>query len=377
MIKWMFKYGMVIFLFNTLLLSIGETSSFAKNIFMGLMVFYAIILIINTLQVKNVILHKAFIFLFSLNILNLFYFILFHSITDIEAIKYLLARAVQFSIISISIYYNYNYFSKIFLKHIVYISLGVIFLGIIIDPFIFSGRYSGLFWNPNMLSSFTCIAFASLFFSKQKFSRSDYASLFLMLLVILATGSRGALGAILLAFFFKYKFSVRNIIYALLASITYFLLINIQLDTSINRFADQSLFNDRLLQYKYAFETIMLSPIIGSGLDKYQYISPEVIPYFLQGQIGAHNGYLAILVEYGFIFGLLILGIIFYQTIRSYLIIEKKDPAQLFYFYIIFYALFASFYETMMTGINEFHTILFWFSLAFLSYSIYKKQHES
>jgi len=46
------------------------------------------------------------------------------------------------------------------------------------------------------------------------------------------------------------------------------------------------------------------------------------------------------------------------------------------YYYIIAYGLVASMYETLITGINEFHTILFWFSLAFLSFSKFQLSHE-
>jgi O-antigen ligase len=157
----------------------------------------------------------------------------------------------------------------------------------------------------------------------------------------------------------------------------YFGLINLHLDTSVNRFESQNLFSDRFLQYKYAFETLLQKPLFGFGLDKYAYINPELVPHYLKGYIiGAHNGYLAILVQYGIVFGLFIIGLIFYQTIKFYFKIEKEAEGELTYLYIIIYALLASFYESMITGINEFHTVLFWFALAFLSFSDFKKKHE-
>ena len=47
------------------------------------------------------------------------------------------------------------------------------------------------------------------------------------------------------------------------------------------------------------------------------------------------------------------------------------------YLFIIISALFVSVYETMITGINEFHTFLFWFGLAFLSYTKFTTDHEN
>ncbi len=376
MIKWFFKYGIVFYLLNTILLSIEATFSLGYTIFLLIMSLFCFIILINPKQIKLIIFHKAFNFFLLLNFINVFYWFMFHDISDYEAGKYLFARGVQFSIISFSIYHNYDYFKEKFLKHLMYSILGVIVLGLIINPYIFSGRYSGLVWNPNMLSSFSCIAFAALFLNQKKKTNFEIALLVLFLIISLATGSRGVLLGISLAFVFKYGLSIRNIIYALMALSCYFILLYLKLDTSVNRFASQGLLNDRLLQYQYAYETVLQKPFFGFGLDKYAYINPEIVPYYLSSHIiSAHNSYLAILVQYGFVFGLFVLSIIFYQTIRFYLKVDKNDPGQLFYFYIIIYAIVASFYETLITGINEFHTILFWFSFGFLSYSIYKKEY--
>ena len=376
MIKWFFKYGIVFYLLNTILLSIEATFSLGYTIFLLIMTLFCFLILINPKQIKLIIFHKAFNFFLLLNFINVFYWFMFHDFSDYEAGKYLMARGIQFSIISFSIYHNYDYFKEKFLKHLMYSILGIIVLGLIINPYIFSGRYSGLVWNPNMLSSFSCIAFAALFLNQKKKTNFEIALLVLFLIISLATGSRGVLIGISLAFVFKYGLSIRNIIYGLMALSGYFILLNLKLDTSVNRFASQGLLNDRLLQYQYAYETVLQKPFFGFGLDKYAYINPEIVPYYLSSHIiSAHNSYLAILVQYGFVFGLFILGIIFYQTIRFFLKVDKNDPGQLFYLYIIIYAIVASFYETLITGINEFHTILFWFSFGFLSYSIYKKEY--
>tara|TARA_B100001250_G_C19374710_1_gene603577 strand:- start:172 stop:651 length:480 start_codon:yes stop_codon:yes gene_type:complete len=158
----------------------------------------------------------------------------------------------------------------------------------------------------------------------------------------------------------------------------YFVIINFQLDTSINRFASQSLFNDRILQYKYAYETLLHKPIFGFGLDKYAYIYHEVIPYHLRGHIkGAHNGYLAILTQYGLFFGFIILFVIFKKSIQLIIWFRKSPGIEKVHVFIIVYALLVSIYESLITGINEFHTNLFWFSLAFLSLTRFRNEYEN
>ena len=168
MVRWLFKYGAAIFLFNTVLLSVEETFSIGNQIFLGLMVLFSFILIINPHHTKAILLNKSFAFLLVLNLINLVYFILFHDLSNMEALKYLLARGVQFSIISVSIFHHYEYYSDRFFTHLVNIVFIVVVLSLIADPFIFSSRYSGIVWNPNALASFTTIAFAVLLLKERK-----------------------------------------------------------------------------------------------------------------------------------------------------------------------------------------------------------------
>ena len=376
--KWLIKYGVVIVLLNTLLLAIPSTRFIGNQIFLTLMAVYSVFILTNPRHIKTVVLHKAFVVFLILNIVNVFYFSLFHSFDDVSALKYLLARGVQFLIISVAIIYNYDYFKKYFLMHVSYVIIGVVILGLIIDPFIFAGRYRGIIWNPNMFSSFTSMAFAVLFLREEKKSKIMIFFLWLLFIVSLASGSRDVLVAFLLLFGFKYGISRRNFLYAFLGLGIYFVIINFQLDTSINRFSSQDLFNDRLLQYQYAYETLLQKPLVGFGLDKYAYINLDLVPDYLRVRvISAHNGYLAILTQYGLIFGILIICVILHKVISLFLSIDKKDAELLSYLYIACYVPIAAIYETFLTGINEFHTILFWFSLAFLSFSVFRRKHAS
>ena len=378
MIKLFIKYGIVIFLFNTILLSIKSTFALGNILFLFLMVIFLIVLMINNRLIKDVIFYKPFSFLLILNVINIIYFILFHSVDDIEALKYLFARGIQFSIISLSIYHNFEYLKTKFLDHIVSVVFFISILGFLVNPSIFSGRYSGIIWNPNMLASFAVIAFSILFLKKESYSNYDISLMLFFFLISIATGSRGAIVGIALAFLVKYGFARRNLIYAALTIVGILVISSINLDTSINRLAEQSLFNDRLLQYEYAWQTIKLKLFSGNGLDKYAYIDKSLVPIYLKGLIiSSHNGYLAILTQYGLVFGGAVLLVIINKSIQVVSFFKDTPENERIYLFIVIYALFAALYETLITGINEFHTILFWFSLAFLSYSKYKMQYES
>ena len=379
MIKWFFKYAVVIFLFNTVLLSIKSTFILGNQIFLAIMGIFTIFLLVNPKQLKVVIFHKAFSFLLILNSLNLLYFVLFHSVSDIEAIKYLFARGVQFSIISISIFFNFDYYKEKFLNHIVYLILFIIFLSLIIEPNILLGRYSGVIWNSNMLASLVTIAFSiSILMYSDKSIRNNLL-LLLLIVIALATGSRGALVGIAISIGLKYGFSFRNIIYSLIAFSIYFIVSSFNLETSLNRFAEQSLFNDRIEQALFAIENINNSLFSGYGLNEYSGLPKDIIlPKIFKGQIMAsHNGYLSILLQYGVLFGGLIIGIIFVKAYQLISFFNNCNNTEKVFKFIIIYTMISSMYETLITGINEFHTNLFWFSLAFLSYSKFKKKHAN
>ena len=376
MIKWLFKYGAAIFLFNTVLLNIESTYDIGNLIFLFLMGIFSFFLIINPAQIKNILFHKAFLFFLILNLINLLYFLLFHAISDYEAIKYIIARGLQFSIISVSIYFNYEYYKEKFLKHIVYLVFGIVVFSFLLDPFILSGRYSGIIWNPNMLSSFCVTAFSILLLDNKKRTNIDYFILSSLLLIAISTGSRLALIAIVLVLLMKYGFSARNIIYAVISLLISFIIISINLDTSLNRFASQSLFNDRILQYHYAYQTLVNKPLFGYGLDKYAFIDMSLVPTYLKHTImGAHNGYLAILAQCGILFGGIVLFIILKKSFQVFLYFRNRKSFERTFLFIIIYTLLASFFETLMTGINEFNTILFWLSLSILSYSKFKEEN--
>jgi O-antigen ligase len=378
MIKWLFKYGAVIFLFNTLLFSIESVRPLGNIIFLGAMALFALLLFINPKQIKYIIFHKAFTFFLIINVLNLLYFILFHGVFEIEALKYILARGVQFSVISFSIYFHYDYYKSKFLDHLVYLIFAIVLISLVFNPYLFSGRYSGIIWNPNMFSSLVVIAFSALFLKNKTKSNFDYVMLFSFFLMALVSGSRGSIVAIILVYLLKYGFSFRNLLYGVIAFAFAFTISSINLDTSLNRFVEQSMFNDRILQYEYAILSIKHKLFIGYGLDKYAYINRSLVPVFLKGKIiGAHNGYLAILTQYGIIFGGLMLYIIFQQSYKLISFFRNSLDYERVYVFIIIYTLIASLYETLITGVNEFQTILFWFALAFLSYSKFNQENAN
>ena len=380
MIKFLIKYGVVLYLINTVFLSIESTFIIGNLIFLFIMSAYALLILINPSFFRNVILNKTFLIFLLINLINLIYFFCFHSFGDFEALKFLLARFVQFGIIAGSIYYNFNYFKSKFFRHLSLFLFVLMLVCLVGDFDFFSGRYRGLIWNPNMLASFSSVGFAIVLITINKYKRLDILMMSLFIIISLLTGSRGILITIPLAFIIKFGFSLKNILYSLLAIVLHFFISQLDLNTSINRFSERTIFSSRLDNWNYAIQNILSKPLFGFGLDKYSG-ETEFIPYFEKGlgrSLTAHNGYLSLFIQYGIIFGSIILFLIFKYCISLFYFFKSyRDNIVKVNLYIILSTLLASIYETMITGINEFQTILFWFSLVFLIFLKKRIIHEN
>ena len=137
MIAWFYKYGFVLLLLNTILYSIPQTNNIAPTIFYFLMGTGLILLIINPSQIKDVIFHRSFLFLLLINLVNLVYFLFFESEFNQDSFNFLLARFMQFSLISLSIYHNYDYYKKKFPSIIIMIIAVVVIIGLFIFQALF------------------------------------------------------------------------------------------------------------------------------------------------------------------------------------------------------------------------------------------------
>ena len=367
------KYGFIIFVFNSILLSVPEMKNIGDFIFFGLMFIFSIYAIVNSSILIQFFKSKSVQFLILIILINFFYWIIFHEFNDLDAIKYLSARTIQFFIISVAVLLNYEYFLSKFPKHLAYFVIILVFIGLVINPDFISNRYLGIFWNENAFASFTCMSFAVFFLQAKKRTNIDNFLMILLIIISVSTGSRSVVIALILCFLLKYGLSVRNSLYSIIFIIFYLFIINLQLSTSFNRFSAVSLFDDRILQIKYAFITFLNKPFFGYGIDKYSYIDTNLVPDLIFGTIiSAHNGYLALLVQFGMIFGGAILFIIVRQSFLNIKRFISKQNNNTFYLFVIIFGLLTSFFETLITGINEFHTILFLFSLAILNFSYYE-----
>ena len=80
-------------------------------------------------------------------------------------------------------------------------------------------------------------------------------------------------------------------------------------ESGANRLITQEIFSNRMLEFEYAYKTFKSKWFTGYGLSNYAYINNDLISAEHEGiDIGAHNGYLALLVQYGLLFELAFLS---------------------------------------------------------------------
>tara|TARA_B100000900_G_scaffold413048_1_gene436119 strand:+ start:31 stop:1176 length:1146 start_codon:yes stop_codon:yes gene_type:complete len=369
----------VVFIFNTILFAVNGLGLLSEILFLTIASVTGFILVIFSKLIKEVLLNKKYLPFILFHILNLLYH-LFFEFGDLESLKYLLARLTVFSIISLHISYCATYFKTNFFKNLHLFILGLGVISLIFWPITFSTRYYGVFTNPNALGSIMSIGFAIKLILFYEGRKKDLLELFLFFCLVLLSGSRISLFAILLVYIFKFGISLRLIATIGFSIIfLYFSLDFFGKESGVNRLISQDIFANRILTFEYAYKTFKSKWLTGYGLANYAYINQDLISVEHEGiGIGAHNGYLALLVQYGLLFAssFFIIFIISLFSIFSFVKSNWDNKKIQFFSFIIIFTLLNGFVETMITGINDFQTCMFWLAFGYLYSQAYQWKRD-
>ena len=376
------KYLAFIFLLNNLFFGLKDFSQLSEYSFLVIMGFSLLITIYSIKILKNVVLDKSFQMFFFLNFLNLIYYI-FLEIGDLESFKYLVARFVQFSIFSISVYLLQDDFANKFVKFLKFVTVGSLFASLALNFPNFETRYQGIFLNPNEFSIVMVIGFALILFTEKR-TTINYLLILLFLFVIIISGSRSAiagLGIAVITYILHHKSRGLLNIFLIVGSLLLFYFFGGQ-NNAIQRMFEFDLLINRKYEYLYAIDTFLQKPLFGYGLKKYAYIDFSLIQFDdVKITFGAHNGYLSILVQYGAIFSTIFFSILIYYLTKIYRakieIFGENLLQTKFLFFLITYALVNGLFENTIIGINFLQTNLFWLTLAYFIYVIYQKNESN
>ena len=376
------KYLAFIFLLNNLFFGFKDFNQLSENSFLIIMGFSLLLTIYSIKILKNVVFDKSFQIFFFLNFLNLIYY-LFLEIGDLESLKYLAARFVQFSIFSISVYLLQDDFANKFVKFLKFATIGSLLASLALKFPDFETRYQGIFLNPNEFSIIMVIGFALILFTEKR-TTINYSLMLLFLFVIVISGSRSAiagLGIAIISYILHHR--SRNLlnIFFIVGSLLLFSFFGGQ-NNAIQRMIEFDLLINRKYEYLYAIDTFLQKPLFGHGLKNYAYIDFSLIQFDdVQINFGAHNGYLSILVQYGAIFSTIFFSILIYYLNKIYRakieIFGENILQTKFLFFLITYALVNGLFENTIIGINFLQTNLFWLTLAYFLHVLYQKDESN
>jgi O-antigen ligase len=376
------KYLAFIFLLNNLFFGFKDFNQFSENSFLIIMGFSLLLTIYSIKILKNVVFDKSFQIFFFLNFLNLIYY-LFLEIGDLDSLKYLAARFVQFSIFSISVYLLQDDFANKFVKFLKFATIGSLLASLALKFPDFETRYQGVFLNPNEFSIIMVIGFALILFTEKR-TTINYSLMLMFLFVIVISGSRSAiagLGIAIITYILHHK--SRNLlnIFFIVGSLLLFSFFGGQ-NNAIQRMLEFDLLINRKYEYLYAIDTFLQKPLFGHGLKNYAYIDFSLIQFDdVQINFGAHNGYLSILVQYGVIFSTIFFSILIYYLNKIYRakikIFGENILQTKFLFFLITYALVNGLFENTIIGINFLQTNLFWLTLAYFLHVLYQKDESN
>lgn len=287
-----------------------------------------------------------------------------------------------------------NYFYKCyqekgmqFIRNIVYFVLTLLFIGLcsifVSDHFAYieSGRFRGIFGNPNGLGLF-CFVFFTFFYvvnklSPETFDRREKIVGYLIIIVsIVLSNSRNALiSIVLLTMFtriFQLPISLGLLITIILLVLGYYLMdilpvivMNLGLEKVLRLNTMQEL-SGRAVAWQFAWTQIQNNFFMGLGFgyDEYVMRSNFRILSKLGHQGGVHNSYLSLWINFGLI------GLLIY--IRSFLLIFIKAAKLSSLALPVFFAvLFAATFEGLLVGSLNPHMFFLLITVTILSENIF------
>lgn len=376
MIKFYRKYALMVLF---VLMIMVQVNIFNRSVTVGLLYGFIILgaffVLLQLLNRPQIFLRKSFSPLIIVWMIYLMYLILFDH--TFGGLAYVVVKGVIFGTLMICIYYYYEFYRDSFPDLIIKAGLAVLLLSVIFDHNFFGGRYVGILGNANTTGALSSMVLG-LIILKEKITIKTVVIMIFLLMLILASGSRGAILGIFIAVLLK-NTSFKNIM-IMISLVAGFLLLNqiaanYGITTGLNRTVEMSgVLAGRDDTSTYGYKTILLSPYIGHGLDKYAYIAESVIPSKLAHILipNPHNSFLGMFIQVGIPLGLLILSVILYYTMKI-LFFAPKNPPILF---LVIFPLISGLYESHLFSISDYVGFIFWVSMSIYLMYMYQTRRK-
>ena len=348
-------------------------------IIMGISLIFTFVLLSKN---SSFFFNKAFLVIHLVLLIYVFYWIMFDQ--SVFGLQYIISKIAIYGLMAATIFYQYDFVEKKLLRIILMLGMIILIFGLVTN-LSFGSRYGGPFGNPNSLGFFSVMLFGIVLFQKEKNRLRTFLLIFFILMA-LASGSRAALGGIVLAYLIKEKVSFKKlailfISFAILFGINK-LVTSYGFTTGIDRVISTSKKHDLLagrdLEYKLGLDSIKENPITGHGLDHYAHLSDTIVKKSGILRIDAnfalnpHNSFIALFIQLGIPFGIILLSILFYYVGKSFFFKPRHGP----YLILILYPFLAGFFESFLFGVSGFEGTTFWFALMFYQYYMLRQSQQ-
>lgn len=367
--------------------NIGEQTfmfmHYASIIFYGMLALSIPLLLLNkdVITSSDCISSFRFMYIF-ISILLIYQFTFGLIVYNDRSWVYLLSKTISTAIIIISCYLCPEFNTKTLLIVFTYIIVAFTLIGHFVFNISYNNRATLGFLNPNSMGMLAALAFGILLIVFNFESRHRWINVFCMielLISVLQSGSRNALGIIILAFLFRFGCNLK---YLLGIAISFIILISVAnelgfetsaFDRFVNTIENKDISEGRENERKAAFVMIKENPITGSGL--YATQSEESLKI---SQYGSHNGYLDFIKMLGIPLGVVLIVCLIYYSLRSiYLCRYISDHFVWANCFIVLSVCIASVNEAYMWGVNQPVTTLFFIALATIESKAYNLNSEN
>jgi hypothetical protein len=362
--KFIIKYSIGLYILVTLMYKLGfiVPMVFTQSIFYGLMGLGVIAMPFYSKVLYSRQSFKTFWIFHFITLLNLIYLLLFN-LSNVDSWLYFLTKLSGFNLIMLSLIYNYDFYKEWTTKYFKYIILTVLFLGLIYGSNGVSDVRLSIGFNPNDVGLFGLLGMFSIVALNPRWqtNKIDIALVLLFLIVALLSGSKAALLGVAVVVILNYGISYKSIGLAFVFLLAIYIVGSSGFTTGLDRFAsEKSTFETRDEVYRAGLLTFNDALLLGNGLDKYGWSNPKYFPS-PELALGPHNAYLATGIMYGLIFGSFFLISIGKFVAKARAVLKFNEQYIKFSYYFLLLVLINGLFETLIVGVNEFITVLFWF----------------
>ncbi|MCD0486895.1 O-antigen ligase family protein [Pedobacter sp. MC2016-14] len=319
---------------------------------------------------------KVFWVFHLVNLLNFVHLMLF-SPTEFKAILYFFTKYASFNLIILGLVYNEEFYKTVIVKYFKYVLLFMLVTGAFLGKSALDDGRLSIGYNSNDVGLFGLLGlFSIITFNKgwQK-DKKDLTLAVIFLLVSLLSGSKAALLGIVVVGFLNWGITLRSVGMAALFMFSMLIMTFIGHKTALDRLeSSEGAFSSREDVFRSGMRTFNDSPVFGFGLDRYGWANPKYSKAVGE-TLGPHNTYISIGIMYGAFFGIIFLLILTRFLWRTYRKSYKSPDRYIrFGYYFLLLIMVNGFFETLIVGVNEFVTLLYWFFIGTVSLNYFSTQ---